>query len=113
MKLQFIYNANHDLKSRVFDFAHKIISPSTYHCSLCHLTHSNFGEREEWGRFVEQSDFEMKFYHKDEFEEKYKLTFDYPLILKVGENGIDILVSKKELYRLGSTQDLIELLRIL
>ncbi len=43
--LIFVYNANSDLFSTVTDFAHKILSPSTYQCQLCALTYGNFSKK--------------------------------------------------------------------
>lgn len=71
--LIFVYNANGDLFSKMSDFAHKILSPSTYACSLCALTYDNFGIKNEWANFLQQLNLEQGFYHKDEFIKKYNL----------------------------------------
>jgi hypothetical protein len=52
-QLIFVYNANSDLFSTITDFAHKILSPSTYDCHLCALTYGNFSEKKEWKAFIE------------------------------------------------------------
>ncbi len=56
MKLIFVYNANAGKLSAALDIAHKIISPSTYQCNLCSLTHGTFTERDVWKKFSEESD---------------------------------------------------------
>jgi len=38
MNLIFVYNANGGLVNSWLDTAHKIVSPSTYSCSLCAIT---------------------------------------------------------------------------
>ena len=67
--LLFVYNAKSDIINSTFDFAHKIISPKTYGCNLCKLTHGNFGEKKSWKEFKEQNKNKLEFYHKDEFED--------------------------------------------
>ena len=86
MKLMFVYNANSGKLSAALDIAHKIISPNTYQCNLCSLTHGTFTERDVWKKFREESDTELVFYHKDEFENDFKKQFTYPIVLKE-ENG--------------------------
>jgi len=49
--LIFVYNAASDIWSKSLDAAHKIISPSTYACNLCSLTHGNFSEKQVWVLF--------------------------------------------------------------
>jgi len=48
----FIYNAHSDIWNKYIDFAHKIISPSTYACDLCSLTHGNYSEK-KFGKNLE------------------------------------------------------------
>ena len=86
MKLIFVYNADSGKLSAALDIAHKIISPSTYQCNLCSLTHGTFTERDVWKKFREESDTELVFYHKDEFENEFKKPLTYPIVLKE-ENG--------------------------
>ena len=72
MKILFIYNSKSSIQDRIFDYAHKIISPKTYSCNLCKLTHHNLGEQKSWKKFIENSKHQFIFYHKDEFELKQK-----------------------------------------
>ena len=44
MEIQFIYNAKSGLANSIFDLAHKLISPDTYECNLCKITHGAFTE---------------------------------------------------------------------
>ena len=72
-ELIFVYNANSDLFSTVTDFAHKLLSPSTYNCNLCALTYGNFTIKQEWKSFIEELAIKTVFLHKDEFEKQYKI----------------------------------------
>jgi hypothetical protein len=107
MKLIFVYNADSGLISGLFDIGHKIISPETYSCGLCKLTFDTLTEKQAWRAFRESSPFEMEFLHRDEFEQKYNIKFDYPVIL--GKNTeIEILLSKNEIDGFTNLDELIE-----
>ena len=69
MKLIFVYNADSGRFNALQDSLHKLISPSTYSCRLCQLTHSFFSEKGEWRNFVDSLDAECVFLHRDEFKE--------------------------------------------
>lgn len=107
-KLIFVYNANSGTLNTLFDVGHKLISPSTYKCSLCALTFGTFSENKAWKNFREQSDIKMEFYHSDEFENKFpNQKFDYPVILKQLETGLEVFLDKKTLNVIDSVADLI------
>jgi hypothetical protein len=53
------------------DYVHKAVNPSTYQCSLCRLTHSNFGMKAEWKAFIEMLEGEKIFLYKDDFLKQY------------------------------------------
>ena len=69
--LIFVYNADSGLFNTVTDIAHKILSPSTYNCNLCAITHSYFSVRENWANFVKELPLKCEFLHRDEFIRKY------------------------------------------
>lgn len=111
MRLIFVYNAKSNLSSKAFDFAHKILSPETYSCELCKITHHQIGERQSWTSFREQSDMEMNFLYKDEFEKKYTLNFSYPVILVLDTNKrMNVLMNKDEIAKLSTAEELREAL---
>ena len=111
MKLIFVYNAKSDVKNQIFDFAHKIISPSTYSCELCMLTHHNFGERDSWKKFVKETNNEMVFYHIDEFESLASTKYSYPVILKKSSKGLEIFIGKEEISGFKNTEELMDAMR--
>ena len=109
MKLIFVYNSDSNPISSLIDFGHKILSPETYDCSLCKLTYGPFTELEEWKKFRISLGVPVEFLHRDEFEKKYPLHFDYPVILRQQADGnIEITLSKKEIDALATLDDLIE-----
>lgn len=107
MELLFVYNAKSDTVNRLIDFAHKIVSPSTYECDLCSLTHSNLGEKKEWKDFVMETNSELKFYHIDDFEDTFNTSFKYPVILKKTNDRIEPLLDHQAIANIASVTDLI------
>lgn len=67
-ELIFIYNADSGWFNAVSDFAHKLISPSTYACSLCKITYGHMGMKKQWRQFIEQLPYHTTFLHKDEIK---------------------------------------------
>ena len=107
MELIFVYNAKSDKVNLLIDFAHKIISPSTYDCDLCKLTHTNLGQRKEWLKFKNQSSVKLEFYHLDEFEEKFNESYKYPVILQKLSDGVGILLDSTQIAKLTNVNALI------
>lgn len=113
MKITFVYNANSGKVNAWLDIGHKLISPNTYSCNLCSITHGLFSEREEWKKYREESDLEMEFLHKDEFEKAYtgSKTFTYPIILKSEDDGeYEVLITTDKINKIKRIEDLINIL---
>ncbi|MBQ4803019.1 GTPase [Aquimarina sp. MMG015] len=112
----FVYNADSSSWNKYLDFAHKIISPSTYSCGLCNLTHGNFSEKKVWKVFREKSSNTMIFSYKNEFLKKHKKPkyqeLIFPVILEQKKSGLEILVKSEELKSIKSVEDLIEILSV-
>ncbi|MEP2280117.1 GTPase [Maribacter sp.] len=113
-KILFIYNANSDTGSKMLDFAHKIVSPATYNCALCSLTYGNFTENNQWKTFRESllaKGYELEFFHKDEFQERYKSkfghAFTYPIILVETAHDLEVLVTTEKLNAFEGVEELI------
>ncbi|UOQ71111.1 hypothetical protein [Hymenobacter cellulosilyticus] len=69
-QLVFVYNADTGLVNSVLDLAHKLISPTTYPCSLCAITHGT-RMRPEWKEFIAGLSLQSEFLHRDEFLARY------------------------------------------
>ncbi len=107
MKLIFVYNASSGKLNTLFDIAHKIIKPETYQCSLCALTHNALTEKKIWSKFKENTDFELNFLHKDEFEKEYEMSYEYPVILEQTDS-LKPVIKAKEINMLQNVEELIE-----
>lgn len=81
--LIFVYNAESGIFNTLSDVAHKLLSPQTYACNLCALTHTTFGMRGEWKEFLQSLDASLEFLHADELRSRYELTgLALPAILR-------------------------------
>lgn len=116
MPVIFVYNADSGKLNTWLDIGHKLISPGTYSCNLCALTHGLLTEREEWREFRDSSDVELVFLHRDEFEEQYGNHNDlsYPVVLHVQEDGdIEVLLASEEINCFDELSDLIAKIKTL
>jgi len=78
--LVFVYNADRGFFNMMADISHKVLSPSTYPCNLCGLTHGAFSMRKEWRDFLAKIKPPLTFLHRDEFRKEFKLEDDLPAI---------------------------------
>ncbi len=106
-KLLFIYNADGNLFSKITDFAHKILSPSTYACNLCIITYDAFGMKKEWAEFLRELNIETIFFHKDEFLKKYgKQKAEFPAIYSEKGNLMEVIIPNAMIDACLSLEDL-------
>lgn len=105
-KLVFIYNADSDLFSTVTDFAHKVLSPSTYQCQLCALTYGNFSMKEEWNSFINGLPLEAVFLHKNEYEKQYKSHTSLPAVFIITKDTATEIIDKEEIESCQSLEQL-------
>jgi hypothetical protein len=69
--LIFVYNADSGVLNALKDWAHKIVSPQTYACSLCALTYDNLGMRRPLREFIQVLGYEFEFIYRDELADKH------------------------------------------
>lgn len=104
-KLIFVYNADSGMLNTVKDIGHKLLSPATYDCFLCSLTHGTFRENPEWKSFRQERRMEMVFLHRDEFERTYDRKMEYPVILR--DNGeLTVAISRQQLASFAGLPEL-------
>ena len=95
--LVFIYNAAGGRLSAALDIAHKAISPGTYNCDLCKLTHGLLKERRAWTAFREQFALQMEFFHKDKWSEGGGTEYTYPVILRRRGEHCEVFMTADEI----------------
>lgn len=108
--LLLVYNANNDRISKAFDVLHKMVSPKTYQCDLCKLTHGNFRMKSQWEVFSKVMSLNV-FYKRDFLQAYPSSAFnneDFPLILYKRNSKIKVLLDKEELKGIPDTNALIQ-----
>lgn len=108
----FVYNADGNFFAGLTDFAHKIISPQTYACSLCKITYGNFAMKNEWKQFLAGLPQQKTFLHRDEFHRHYPQFADVvlPAILVRQGESIKVLVPAEEINGQHDIQQLKDLI---
>ena len=67
--LIFIYNAQSGVLHSLIDYFHKVLSPSTYECSLYSLTFNNYGQLRVWKQFIQSLNILVTFKYSDHLSE--------------------------------------------
>lgn len=105
--LVFVYNADSGVFNTLADVAHKIFSPQTYACNLCALTHSTFGMRDEWRRFLDGLGRPLEFLHADEMEARYGLSgVPLPAIFRREGESLKVLAGADAINACRTLDDL-------
>jgi hypothetical protein len=110
-RLILVYNANGGILNGAKDTIWKVLSPSTYPCSLCALTFGWVSMHGSWRRYLDSLPHEKVFLHKDDYAAELPgLALTLPAIL-VADGGADpeLLVSASELNALPNLEALIAL----
>ncbi len=96
--LLFVYNADSGLFNTLTDIAHKILSPNTYRCKLCALTHGHFRARQTWVAFLAELPARCDFLHRDEFRRLHGMNdTDLPAVFLHGDGARSVLISAREI----------------
>jgi len=106
MNLVFVYNADSGVFNTLTDIAHKLMSPDTYECNLCNLTHGYFKARDEWLGFLRELDVEIEFLHRDEFTKKYDFDTEFPAVFLKENTRLKLWIDKQTINSMASTDDL-------
>jgi len=113
VKLHFIYNADAGKVNALMDSLHKVVSPATYQCQLCTLTHGVKNPRKAWTAFLESLPMEHELHHRsDDLDHFGPLASELPTILLEDDQGqMRCLVGREELGGLQDVEALVALLR--
>lgn len=109
--LIFVYKADSGMFHTLGDMLHKLVSPHTYECRLCALTHGVFRMHPQWRNFIDELDQEVEFLHRDEFDRRYPGNgIELPAVLRQGVQGLESVLSAGELAATDSLEQLERLL---
>ena len=112
-RLVMVYNAEDGFFNALNDWAHKIFSPSTYECTLCHFTFGLMGMMAPWKSFIEQQPWPTDFFHRLEFRHAHPqfASLPLPLILAEKDGELEVLLTAEEIKSAGGLTPLIELVQ--
>ena len=86
--LLLVYHADSGRWNALWDIAHKVISPDSYPCALCALTHGAFSERSTWGAFRQRHAEGLLILHRDDFQRQYPdMSITTPCVLAREPHG--------------------------
>jgi len=107
-KVVFVYAVDGGVVAGLFDYVHKIVTPSTYPFSLCALTYGPTGQRAAWSRALSELDIDAEFLPRNEVGPDHP---PLPVVFAVREGAREILLSKAEIDACRDLDELIALLR--
>ncbi len=111
-KLVFVYAADSGLFNALTDYAHKILSPKTYECSLCALTYGPLGMNRAWANFVRDLGTAVEFLHRDELVQKYgAFETELPAVFRLDGNALRPWISAPEIRSCTTLDELMILVR--
>jgi hypothetical protein len=110
-RLLIVYNAEAGIAAGIKDSLHKLLSPDTYPCSLCALTHGTLRIDRRWKRFLARMPLDVRVYHLPDFRARYPdLEIALPAILLEQGREAELLIAAGELARIDSIDSLIALI---
>jgi hypothetical protein len=108
VKIILVYQADSGFRSALIDGLHKVVSPNTYACHLCKLTHGAFTERKNWKSFLGRTSLDFEMLHRDEFKTFHDVESDFPAIFQFIEGSVKKLLGPEEIQKFKTELDLIE-----
>lgn len=106
-KLIFVYNADSGLINGIKDWAHKIVSPETYTCSLCAITYNNLGMQRPWREFIQELEFDVEFLHRDELKELHAISdISLPAVFVQQDAKLNLWINSDTMNALTSLDEL-------
>ena len=109
-ELIFIYNAKSGIVNEFLDFAHKIISPSTYNCNLCAISYGNFTMKKKWSDYINSLPVRSTFTYKDKVSEYGYNNIELPSIIFRNGSKSKVIISSEEINKLKKIDQLINIL---
>jgi methionine-R-sulfoxide reductase len=109
-ELIFIYNAKSGLVNEFLDFAHKIVSPSTYNCNLCAISYGNFTMKKKWSDYISSLPVRSTFTYKDKVSEYGYNNIELPSIILRNGSRSKVIISSEEINKLKKIDQLINIL---
>ena len=109
-ELIFVYNAKSGIVNEFLDFAHKIVSPSTYNCNLCAISYGNFTMKKKWSDYISSLPVRSTFTYKDKVSEYGYNNIELPSIIFRNGSRSKVIISSEEINKLKKIDQLINIL---
>ena len=109
-ELIFVYNAKSGMVNEFLDFAHKIVSPSTYNCNLCAISYGNFTMKKKWSDYISSLPVRSTFTYKDKVSEYGYNNIELPSIIFRNGSKSKVIISSEEINKLKKIDQLINIL---
>ena len=109
-ELIFVYNAKSGMVNEFLDFAHKIVSPSTYNCNLCAISYGNFTMKKKWSDYISSLPVRSTFTYKDKVSEYGYDNIKLPSIILQDKSKSKVIISSEEINKLKKIDQLINIL---
>ncbi|MGB5404409.1 MAG: GTPase [Robiginitalea sp.] len=112
--LVFVWNADAGMLNAVRDSLHKWISPETYSCRLCELTHGFSSAKRAWKNFLEDFERPAYFYYRDTLQNSgipISLPAKYPLVLELYKGQWHALLKAENFEEITTLEELIGTLK--
>ncbi|MDQ3339535.1 MAG: hypothetical protein M4D80_30590 [Myxococcota bacterium] len=110
-ELVFVYNAESGLWNGMFDAAHKLVSPSTYACSLCALTYGAVSMKRAWASFVKTLPHAVRFAYRDQLRHEGVQLPALPALLERTPEGWVTLLTKPQIDACSDLDALVKRVR--
>ena len=109
MRLIFVYNAKAGVLNGLMDSVHKTVSPDTYECDLCAITHGFFTMDKAWRAYLKALPMEAAFYHKPDFVVAFpaQKTLALPLIALDRDGVLEQLIAADQFKTLKTVDALV------
>jgi len=111
-ELILVYNADSGFFNAVFSSVHKFVSPETYACELCRISHGLTGMLGAWRTYLDQLPLPVRSYHRDQFHAEFPDAGGYRLpaiLLRVEGSDFRELVGGEQIARADNLVTLINL----
>jgi len=111
MEILFVYNANSGLFNAITDYVHRQISPSTYSCNLCLITHDNWDRNQRWSTYIDSLPIKVGFMYKNTVNQYKELGIEVklPMAFLINENKASVFITTKEINSCNDEITLIDL----
>ena len=111
--LVLVYNADRGLFNSLADIGHKIVSPATYPCALCELTHGYFAMRRTWAAFAEELGMPVTYLHRDQFRALFADDAELlPAVFRVTDGDWHRVLDRDAVRRCRSVEQLAAEIRL-